>query len=134
MSDADFEAFFAQREAAGEAYTTGNSSLLDTILPKQGNASFHSPRGDSVTGAEAVAARYRTDASSFAPGGKGQFEVLQKSVSGDLAFWSGFQVATVKLKGRDEPVEMRIRVTEAFRRIDGDWKLIHRHADMGAKP
>lgn len=134
MSDTDFEAFFTQREAAGEAYVNGNFSPLDAILPTDGDASFHSPRGDSVTGAEAVATRYRTDASSFAPGGKGRFEILQKGVSGDLAFWSGFQVATVKLKGRDELVEMRIRVTEAFRRINGEWKLIHRHADMGAKP
>ena len=134
MSDANFEAFFAQRQAAGEAYTNGNASPLDAILPRQGDASFHSPRGDSVSGAGPVASRYRTDASSFAPGGKSRFDMLQKKVSGDLAFWTGFQVATVKLKGRDEPVAMRIRVTEAFRRIDGDWKLIHRHADMGAKP
>ena len=134
MSDADFEAFFARREAAGEAYVTGNVSPLDAILPTHGDASFHSPRGDSVSGAEAVASRYRADASSFAPGGKGRFEVVQKGVSGDLAFWSGFQVATVRLKGRDEPVEMRIRVTEAFRRIGGEWKLVHRHADMSAKP
>ncbi|MDE2450569.1 MAG: nuclear transport factor 2 family protein [Gammaproteobacteria bacterium] len=25
---------------------------------------------------------------------------------------------------------MRIRVTELFRKIDGEWRLIHRHADM----
>jgi ketosteroid isomerase-like protein len=27
-------------------------------------------------------------------------------------------------------VDMRIRVTELFRRVDGKWRLIHRHADM----
>jgi len=25
---------------------------------------------------------------------------------------------------------MRIRVTEVFRKIDGEWRLIHRHADI----
>jgi ketosteroid isomerase-like protein len=27
---------------------------------------------------------------------------------------------------------MRIRATEIFRRTDGEWKLVHRHADVGA--
>jgi len=37
------------------------------------------------------------------------------------------------MAGEDESAEMRIRVTEVFRRADGEWKMIHRHADVGQK-
>lgn len=81
-------------------------------------------------GAPAVAERYRKDADSFETGGKSRLEVLQKGTSGDLGFWTGFQVATVKPSASAAPLEMRIRVTEVFRNMDGEWKLVHRHADL----
>ena len=57
--------------------------------------------------------------------------MLQKGASGDLAFWTGYQVATVQIGDMPKPMEMRIRLTEVFRRIGGEWKMVHRHADMG---
>lgn len=126
----DFDAFFASRAWAADAYANGDYSRLAPLVAEQGAASFHSPRGDSVYGARAVAERYRKDAESFQPGGESQFEVLQKGVSGDLAFWTGFQVATVRPASSREPVPMRIRVTEVFRHADGEWRLVHRHADV----
>ena len=29
----------------------------------------------------------------------------------------------------DDPIEMALRLTELYRREDGAWRLVHRHAD-----
>jgi ketosteroid isomerase-like protein len=56
-------------------------------------------------------------------------EHLVIASSGDLAYTAGFERSHVSIDGgllRD----MTLRVTHIYRRIDGDWKLIHRHADF----
>jgi ketosteroid isomerase-like protein len=133
MTD-DFEQFFEARQKAASAYVSGDGSAVDAIVPHAGEATFHSPGGDSVTGAEAVAARYLNDARAFKPDGSSRFEVLQKASDGELAFWTGYQVATVQIGDMPKPMDMRIRLTEVFRKIGGEWKMIHRHADMGQTP
>ena len=49
--------------------------------------------------------------------------------SGDLAYTVGFERGPVRV---DQGVQqnMEIRVTHIYRRLDGAWKLIHRHADF----
>jgi ketosteroid isomerase-like protein len=128
--DPEFERFFVRREAAAKAYVRGDPAGVDAVAVQSGEATFHSPRGHTVTGADAVRKRYHDDAASFRDSGETRFEVLQKEESGDLAFWTGFQLATAHVAGEDRAAEMRIRVTEVFRRCDGEWKMIHRHADM----
>ncbi len=130
MVDASFDDFLVGRRAdAAAAYVNGDAGPLEQLLVTSGSASFHSPRGDTVQGATEVGDRYRSDAGSFAPGSTSRFEIIQSGADGDIGFWTGFQIATVNLAGQDEPVDMRIRVTEVFRRVDGEWKLAHRHAD-----
>jgi len=130
MTDRDFQSFLAQRTAAAEAYVNGDAEPVDKLVPETGEATFLSPMGDSVSGAASVAARYRRDAGSFRPGGESRLDFLQQGSSGDLGFWTGYQIASVRMGEREEPMNMRIRVTEVFRRMDGEWKMIHRHADM----
>lgn len=49
--------------------------------------------------------------------------------SGDLAYTVGFERGQVSVDGAaGKP--MTIRVTHIYRRIDGEWHLIHRHADF----
>jgi hypothetical protein len=51
---------------------------VDVLVLKEGAATFHSPPGGTVSGAAAVADRYRKDATSFQPGGMTRFEILQR--------------------------------------------------------
>ena len=49
--------------------------------------------------------------------------------SGDLAYTVGFEVGEVVVD-RGPATPMTIRVTHIYRRIDGEWRLVHRPADF----
>jgi ketosteroid isomerase-like protein len=55
------------------------------------------------------------------------YEVVE--TSGDLAYTVGFERGEVSIDG-GAPTPMTIRVTHILKRIDGDWRLVHRHADF----
>jgi NAD(P)H-dependent FMN reductase/ketosteroid isomerase-like protein len=128
----DFKSFMKQRESVAAAYVSGNSTPLDAIVPRSGDASFFPPNGGSVQGAQEVITRYDADAKSFAPGGSSSFDVLQSGADGDIGYWTGFQNADACIGKADKRVQMKLRVTELFRFQEGGWKLIHRHADAAA--
>jgi len=129
-----FESFTQKRLAAARAYVNGDAEPLDAIVARSGVASFFPPSGGSERGAKEVSARYDRDVTSFGRGGETHLEVIQSASSGDVGFWTGFQVAKVKMGGADEAVAMKLRITELFRCVEGEWKMVHRHADGMAEP
>ncbi len=50
-------------------------------------------------------------------------------LDGGLAVIVGFERGEVRIDG-GELRPMTIRVTHVLRRIDGDWRIVHRHADF----
>lgn len=68
-----------------------------------------------------VAGRFR--------GGELRCEDLIVSASADLAYTVGYERGAVAVDG-PEPEPMTIRVTHAYRREDGEWRLVHRHGDF----
>jgi ketosteroid isomerase-like protein len=125
----DFEQFMQRRDEAARAYVNGDPELLNHIATTNSPATFFSPRGDFVQGATEVSARYDADATAFDSNSENTMQILQIGVSDGIAYWVGFQRASVHLKGRAEVVPFNLRVTELFRREGGEWKLVHRHAD-----
>jgi len=49
--------------------------------------------------------------------------------SDDLAYTVGFEHGEAAVDG-DAAQPMPIRVTHIYRRFDGEWRLVHRHADF----
>jgi ketosteroid isomerase-like protein len=45
------------------------------------------------------------------------------------AYTVGFERSRVSFEGGPQR-DMVVRVTHIYRRIDGDWKVVHRHADF----
>jgi NAD(P)H-dependent FMN reductase/ketosteroid isomerase-like protein len=130
----DFEAFMRNRHAVALDYVNGDAKSLEAIVTKNDPATFFSPGGDTVRGAAAVTARYAHDAKLFQRGGTTKLEVFQSGASGDLAFWTGLQHAESRMAGKNEQVPMTLRITEIFRVEGGEYKLVHRHAEMAEKP
>ena len=128
----DFDRFMTQREEAARAYVRGEAAPLGALVARASPATFFGPGGGAQQGADDVAARYARDAAVFEAGGTTRFEVLHRAASDDVAYWTGFQHAVARMHGKEVP--MKLRVTEVFRREDGAWKLVHRHADALAEP
>lgn len=128
-----FHDFMRRRERAALAYVNGDFAPLGALVPHQGEATFFGPGGGSVRGAAAVATRYETDARTFERGGENALEILQAGADGDVGFWTGFQTARARIRGKPEPIPMRLRVTEIFRHGPDGWTMVHRHADMLAE-
>src|SRR5689334_16598694 len=123
MAASGFDEFLSRREKAASAYVRGDGDKVDAIVPHAGAASFH-----SQAGGKDVAQRYLKDAKAFHD--TSRFEILQKGDADGVGFWTGFQIARCQIGDMPKPVDMKIRVTEVFRKLDGEWKMVHRHADM----
>lgn len=123
--------------------------FLAAVLPRQREAETALHRGDAnprkkfwsdrepvtVLGA-ARSARNRTEVnelfdrlgSRFSNGEPAEFEVLAAGASGDLGYVVGFEHTTASIAGAP-PERYDLRVTLVFRRENGEWRAVHRHAD-----
>ena len=60
-------------------------------------------------------------------------EVIAAGASDDLAYTVAFEHTTASVSG-GPPAAYVLRVTTVFRREDGEWKVVHRHADPLGSP
>lgn len=62
-------------------------------------------------------------------GGSSASDYTVVASSGDLAYTVGFERGPASVEGGPAR-EMVIRVTHIYKRIDGQWMLVHRHGDL----
>jgi ketosteroid isomerase-like protein len=126
----DFEQFMKRRADAAQSYVNGDAAPVLGLLTRGSPSTFFGPGGGHTVGADAVAATHEQGAKGFQPGGDNALEFLQMFASDGVGCWVGIQRAHARMPGKPDPVPMALRVTEVFRREDGAWKLVHRHADL----
>jgi len=70
---------------------------------------------------EWVASRYREGVVAA------EYEVVHEGT--DLAYTVGYEIGDVVLDGAPT-TRQRLRVTQIYRREEGEWRLVHRHGDF----
>ena len=71
---------------------------------------------------------FREVASWFSDSQEFELEVIAAGASSDLAYTVGYERSKVRLKGT--PGVYTLRVTHVYRREEGRWRIVHRHADF----
>ncbi len=82
----------------------------------------------SDVGPSEVISVFRRVAERFANCESFEYEVIAADAGEDLAYIVGIEHTTASVGG-GPPRAYELRVTTIFRREDGEWKAVHRHAD-----
>jgi len=129
--DSSLAAFLSQWEAAQIRFINGDPTLWKQNASHRDDATMLGAFGGHEKGWNEVGERCDWASSHFKETGATEtFEYLNTGVSGDLAFTVAIEhQEEVRMVDQEKPAPRALRVTQIFRREDGVWKLLHRHAD-----
>jgi ketosteroid isomerase-like protein len=125
----DLDEVIEQSHLALGEIVKGNPEPLKMVYSHQEDVSLANPFGPPVRGWEQAAATIERAASNYRDGEIVGFENVAKYVTPELACIVEVERYKAKVGGREELAPISLRVTSIFRRDDGVWKIVHRHAD-----
>jgi ketosteroid isomerase-like protein len=118
----------ARQTEAEEAFVNGDPGPRAELWSRQDPVTLFGAIGMSESGWEKLSRTFCWVASRFSDVSDFRFDVEMVDVLGDTAYTLGFERFKASVAGR--PVEpVTVRVTHIYRREEGDWKIVHRHAD-----
>lgn len=127
----DFLKLLQRYEEAAGHFGTGDAEPVKRFFAR-GEVTLLSGVGGYFRGWEDVSSHLDRAASQFS-GTKDhawEYELIHSGVEGDLAYAVAIEREHgVDVARGDRSVTRELRATLIFRRQDGAWKLVHRHAD-----
>ena len=115
------------QRVAEQAIHNGDAEPRIALWSREDPVTVFGAKG-SASGWAELEPMFRTVASWFSDSAGYEFEVIAAGASGDLAYTIGYEHNQVKVDG--EPRTYTLRATHVYRREDGQWRIVHRHADV----
>ena len=131
----DVDELIEQYQLALGEFMKGNPEPASKLWSHRGDVTLANPLvGLPARGWEQVAKTQEHAASNLRDGEITNFEVIAKYVTPELAYTVWVERQQAKVGGREDVTPFALRVTMIFRPEDGEWKVVHRHADPITTP
>ena len=113
------------------AFQKGNPQPFKDICSHADDVTIVGGMGGVEKGWPRVEKRYEWASSRFSSDNdiEPQSEIVSLIAMSDMAYAVEIERSTIRMAGSSEPRPLALRVTTVFRRENGQWKIVHRHAD-----
>ena len=118
-----------QYQLASGEFLKGNPEPVKKLWSHREDVSLANPYGPPVRGWDEVSKTIEHASSLRSDGEFVGWEIVAKYVTAELAYVVQIERAEAKIGGGEEITPYTVRSTMIFRPEDGEWKVVHRHAD-----
>ena len=119
---------------AGVAITNGDPEVYKRLYSRRDDVTLANPFGPPARGWSDVSATLDRAAANYRGGQAVAFENISTVVTRDLAYTVEIESYRARVGGAEESAVVAVRVTTVYRREDGAWRVVHRHADPITAP
>ena len=126
----DFDEVVEQYHLAISEFMNGNPEPAKKMFSHRDDVTLANPRGVVARGWDQVAEAMERAAGSRRDGEVVGFEIVAKHASPEFAYVVEVERLKGKFGGREDLAPYDLRATMIFRREEGVWKVVHRHADQ----
>ena len=112
-------------EEASTRFQNGDYAGMSDFYADSEDITLLGALGGIARGRRVVETILKGAAARLTRGGDARYTVVAMDVEGDMAYMVGIESIEPAAEGLG-----KLRVTNVFRRFDGEWRLLHRHADV----
>jgi len=129
MLASDLTKFIELSHTALDAFTRGDPEPLKSLYSRRDNVIIANPFGPPAKGWSKAAETMERAATNYRDGKAIEFERISEDATTDLGYIMEIERYQSKIGGGDKLVPVALRVTTIFRREEGAWRIVLRHAD-----
>ena len=129
MAQSELAAVIEEYHRTIDAIVIGAPEPQKRLWSRGDDVTLANPLGPPVRGWGQVEEHLEQAASTAGEGEPLRYESISEYSTGDLGYNLELEWTRAKFGGAEEMTPVSLRATTIFRREEGEWKIVHRHAD-----
>jgi ketosteroid isomerase-like protein len=127
-ADSQWKTFIEKLEIAEEEFVQGQPAAFKSLWSRSDDVTLCGGFGGIEQGWQNVTQRLDWVSQKFADGTRTRDEI-SGFVGPEFAYLVQNEVINFRVPGQSSRSIQELRATMVFRREDGEWRIVHRHAD-----